>query len=132
MLLRILSALLVNASCVANIKLSFAASDACATNDLELEKTELLNNGTDVAATGATVVTGIAAGTTAGLFTVEVKGVKAGEYDLRVTVRDDCGNVTVSRLDVDVEDNKAPAPVCVQNLTATLMPSGDGKLYGSC
>ncbi len=32
-------------SCVANIKLSFAASDACATNDLELEKTELLNNG---------------------------------------------------------------------------------------
>ncbi len=49
------------------------------------------------------------------------------QYDLRVTVRDDCGNVTVSRLDVDVEDNKAPAPVCVQNLTATLMPSGDGK-----
>jgi hypothetical protein len=112
-------------SCFANIKLSFAASDVCATNDLELEKTELLLNGTDVAATG-TVVTGTAASTTNGLFTVQLSGVPVGVYDLRVTVRDDCGNVTVSRLDVDVEDNKAPAPVCVQNLTATLMPDGVG------
>ena len=112
-------------SCLAKIKLSFAASDDCATNDLELEKTELLLNNTDVAATG-TVVTGTALTTTNGLFTVELSGVPVGVYDLRVTVRDDCGNVTVSRLDVDVEDNKAPAPVCVQNLTATLMPAGDG------
>jgi hypothetical protein len=112
-------------SCLAKIKLSFAASDVCATNDLELEKTEILRRGTDVAATG-TVVTGTALTTTNGLFTVELSGVPVGEYDLRVTVRDDCGNVTVSRLDVDVEDNKAPAPVCVQNLTATLMPDGTG------
>jgi len=112
-------------SCLAKVKLSFAASDDCATNDLELEKTELLRRGTDVAGTG-TVVTGTAASTTNGLFTVELSGVPVGEYDLRVTVRDDCGNVTVSRLAVDVEDNKAPAPVCVQNLTATLMPNGAG------
>jgi hypothetical protein len=120
-----ISGKLATPSCLAKIKLSFAASDDCATNDLELEKTELLKNGTDVAATG-TVVTGTAASTTNGLFTVELSGVPVGEYDLRVTVRDDCGNVTVSRLDVDVEDNKAPAPVCVQNLTATLMPDGVG------
>ena len=116
---------LATPSCLANIKLSFAASDLCATNDLELEKTELLLNNTDVAATG-TVVTGTAASSTDGLFTVQLSGVPIGVYDLRVTVRDDCGNVTVSRLDVDVEDNKAPAPVCVQNLTATLMPDGAG------
>ena len=120
-----ISGKLATPSCLAKIKLSFAASDVCATNDLELEKTELLLNGTDVAATG-TVVTGTAASTTNGLFTVELSGVPVGQYDLRVTVRDDCGNVTVSRLDVDVEDNKAPAPVCVQNLTATLMPDGVG------
>ncbi|MDP4809951.1 MAG: T9SS type A sorting domain-containing protein, partial [Saprospiraceae bacterium] len=120
-----ISGKLATPSCLAKLKLSFAASDACATNDLELEKTELLLNGTDVAATG-TVVTGTAASTTDGLFTVELSGVPVGQYDLRVTVRDDCGNVTVSRLDVDVEDNKAPAPVCVQNLTATLMPNGTG------
>lgn len=120
-----ISGKLATPSCLAKIKLSFAASDVCATNDLELEKTELLLNGTDVAATG-TVVTGTAASTTNGLFTVELSGVPVGQYDLRVTVRDDCGNVTVSRLDVDVEDNKAPAPVCVQNLTATLMPNGTG------
>jgi hypothetical protein len=120
-----ISGKLATPSCLAKIKLSFAASDVCATNDLELEKTELLLNGTDVAATG-TVVTGTALTTTNGLFTVELSGVPVGQYDLRVTVRDDCGNVTVSRLDVDVEDNKAPAPVCVQNLTATLMPDGAG------
>jgi hypothetical protein len=120
-----ISGKLANPSCVAKIKLSFAASDVCATNDLELEKTEILRRGTDVAATG-TVVTGTALTTTNGLFTVELSGVPVGEYDLRVTVRDDCGNVTVSRLAVDVEDNKAPAPVCVQNLTATLMPDGTG------
>jgi hypothetical protein len=120
-----ISGKLATPSCLAKIKLSFAASDVCATNDLELEKTELLLNDTDVAATG-TVVTGTAASTTNGLFTVELSGVPVGVYDLRVTVRDDCGNVTVSRLDVDVEDNKAPAPVCVQNLTATLMPDGVG------
>jgi large repetitive protein len=120
-----ISGKLATPSCLAKVKLSFAASDACATNDLELEKTELLKRGTDVAGTG-TVVTGKAASTTNGLFTVELSGVPVGEYDLRVTVRDDCGNVTVSRLAVDVEDNKAPAPVCVQNLTATLMPDGTG------
>jgi len=120
-----ISGKLATPSCLAKVKLSFAASDDCATNDLELEKTEILKRGTDVAGTG-TVVTGTAASTTNGLFTVELSGVPVGEYDLRVTVRDDCGNVTVSRLDVDVEDNKAPAPVCVQNLTATLMPDGVG------
>ena len=112
-------------SCLAKVKLSFAASDDCATNDLELENTELLKRGTDAAGTG-TFVTKTAASTTNGLFTVELSGVPEGKYDLRVTVRDDCGNVTVSRLEVDVEDNKAPAPVCVQNLTATLMPDGTG------
>jgi len=120
-----ISGKLATPSCLAKIKLSFAASDACATNDLELEKTELLANGTDSVVVGK-VVTGTAPSTTNGLFTVELKDVQVGQYDLRVTVRDDCGNVTVSRLDVDVEDNKAPAPVCVQNLTATLMPDGVG------
>ncbi|MFN9688975.1 MAG: hypothetical protein ACK57X_08925, partial [Bacteroidota bacterium] len=114
-------------TCKANIKLSFAASDACATNDLELEKIELLDRGLDKLTPTGTSVAGTTTGTTNGLFTISASGVPVGQYDVRVTVRDDCGNVTVSRLAVDVEDNKAPAPVCVQNLTATLMPDGAGK-----
>ncbi|MFN5788630.1 MAG: hypothetical protein ACK469_07710, partial [Bacteroidota bacterium] len=114
-------------TCKANIKLSFAASDACATNDLELEKIELLDRGLDKLTSTGTSVAGTTTGTTNGLFTISASGVPVGQYDVRVTVRDDCGNVTVSRLAVDVEDNKAPAPVCVQNLTATLMPDGAGK-----
>jgi len=112
------------ATCKAKFKLSFAASDACATNDLELEKIELLDRGLDILTATGTSVTGTITGTTNGLFTISGSGLPVDEYDVRVTVRDDCGNVTVSRLAVDVEDNKAPAPVCVQNLTATLMPAG--------
>jgi hypothetical protein len=45
------------------------------------------------------------------------------DYQLLVTVRDDCGNVLVDRIDFTVADVKAPAPVCVQNFVATLMPA---------
>jgi hypothetical protein len=113
-------------SCKAKVKLRFKATDVCISNDVELEKTELLERGLDVNTKGGTLVTGTATQTTRDSFTVEFSGVAAGEYDIRVTVRDDCGNVTVSRLPVNVRDNKAPAPVCVQILTATLMPNGAG------
>jgi hypothetical protein len=45
------------------------------------------------------------------------------EYQLLVTIRDDCGNVRVDRIDFTVADVKAPAPVCVQVLKATIMPA---------
>jgi hypothetical protein len=45
------------------------------------------------------------------------------EYQLLVTIRDDCGNVRVDRIDFTVADVKAPAPVCVQILKATIMPA---------
>jgi hypothetical protein len=48
------------------------------------------------------------------------------EYQLVVSVRDDCGNVTTDRIDFTVADIKAPAPVCVQNLTVSLMPTNAG------
>ncbi|MFM7090992.1 MAG: hypothetical protein ACKOZZ_09315, partial [Bacteroidota bacterium] len=112
--------------CVAKVKLSFAASDVCTKANLELKKTELLEKGKETNTKGGTLITGTAATMTNGLFTVKLSDVPVGEYDLRVTVRDDCGNVTVSRLTFEVADLKAPAPVCVQNLTASLMPDGAG------
>jgi hypothetical protein len=48
-------------------------------------------------------------------------------YELRVEVRDDCGNVTVERIDFTVGDIKAPAPVCVSNFQVSLMPTNDGE-----
>jgi hypothetical protein len=48
------------------------------------------------------------------------------DYQLVVSVRDDCGNVTTDRIDFTVADIKAPAPVCVQNLTVSLMPTNAG------
>jgi len=47
-------------------------------------------------------------------------------YHLVLPLRDDCGNLATERIPFTVGDLKAPAPVCVQNLTATLMPDGVG------
>jgi len=47
-------------------------------------------------------------------------------YHLVLPLRDDCGNLATERIPFTVGDLKAPAPVCVQNLTATLMPDGNG------
>jgi len=117
-------------SCKGKIKLSFAASDLCTTGSrVELDNAELLNDGLNTAASGATrsiPASFPVVGTTEGSFTVQFDNVAKGQYDLRVTVRDECGNVTQKRFDVDVEDNKVPSPVCVERLTATLMPNGAG------
>jgi hypothetical protein len=119
-------------TCVANVKLTFTAKDECTKGDLELEAVKLFTAGTDAEVAYTSSVSAFPYGPTSvdtdgtATFTVSLTGVVRGSYDMQVTVRDDCGNVTVSRIPVLVQDNKAPAPVCVQNLTATLMPDGIG------
>jgi hypothetical protein len=119
-------------SCKAKVKLTFTAKDDCTNGDLELEGIKWLERGTDLEVGGITSGTLPYGPSSVGpdgtaTFTVSSSDVpmrNTGGYDLQVTVRDDCGNVTVSRIPVNVKDNKAPAPVCVQLLTATLMPDG--------
>ncbi|MEM1215832.1 MAG: hypothetical protein AAGJ82_09120, partial [Bacteroidota bacterium] len=49
-------------------------------------------------------------------------------HAVRVLVEDGCGNQSSVIIDFDVVDCKGPAPVCINGLTVTLMPtlSGDG------
>jgi len=118
-------------NCVANVKLTFTAIDACTKGDLELEGVKWLTNNTSVETpisgtqvnTFTATPTSVATDGTA-TFTLSSTGVPKGNHHLQVTVRDDCGNVTVSRIPVTVKDNKAPTPVCVERITATLMPDG--------
>jgi hypothetical protein len=141
----VMSAAAATNNCLAKIKLSFAASDLCATNDLELEKTELLKNGTDVAATG-TVVTGTALSWTGATL--------SGTSSIKIEVRDAAGNVgtvatqnyeldttaptqTVSAIDISADTGSSATDFITatasQTITGTLSANlGTGEsLWGS-
>lgn len=49
-----------------------------------------------------------------------------GRHAVRISVSDGCGNTTSEIFAFEVVDCKAPAPICINNLTASLMPDGDG------
>ncbi|MCB9080366.1 MAG: T9SS type A sorting domain-containing protein [Lewinellaceae bacterium] len=121
-------------TCVAKVTIPFVANDSCggAAVKVNLDRvqvapgqsqTTLLNpatfqsnwtlaNGTMRTATG---------------FSVTIANLPEGTHDLLVTVRDDCGNVTVKRIPFTVADCKGPAPTCIEGLTMPLMPTPEGE-----
>ncbi|MEL7159426.1 MAG: T9SS type A sorting domain-containing protein, partial [Bacteroidota bacterium] len=61
-----------------------------------------------------------------GDFTVSLENVPVGNHAIRVRGADGCGNVDVEIIEFCVTDQKAPTPICIGQLTVTLMPNGDG------
>jgi hypothetical protein len=123
--------------CLALVKFTFDVSDGCAASGpFNVEAGAYVVDKTSPLSTvpqGGTVTVTPANPTQANkTFAVSVDGLKINpatgkqDYQLVVTVRDDCGNVTTDRIDFTVADIKAPAPVCVQNLTVSLMPTNAG------
>ncbi|MEM6397404.1 MAG: hypothetical protein AAF741_13735 [Bacteroidota bacterium] len=55
-------------------------------------------------------------------------GLPLGQHALRLTGTDGCGNSAVALLTFEIVDAKANAPVCINNLTVTLMPTGMGPM----
>ncbi|MEO0787580.1 MAG: hypothetical protein AAFY36_02895 [Bacteroidota bacterium] len=53
------------------------------------------------------------------------EGLPLGLHALRLRGTDGCGNTTIGLLTFVIVDGKAPAPVCINGLTATLMPNGE-------
>ncbi|MEL7221850.1 MAG: hypothetical protein AAGJ93_11055, partial [Bacteroidota bacterium] len=47
-------------------------------------------------------------------------------HAIRVLLEDGCGNQVAQYIEFDVVDCKGPAPICVNGLTVTLMPSEEG------
>ncbi|MTB52277.1 DUF11 domain-containing protein [Lewinella sp. W8] len=60
------------------------------------------------------------------LYTVSLSGIPVGDHALRVNAADGCGNFDVQVIAFCVTADKAPTPICVQTLTVTLMPDGEG------
>lgn len=61
-----------------------------------------------------------------GNYTISLANVPVGEHAVRVRVTDNCGNPNAQIINFCVTDDKAPTPICIGQLTVTLMPNGDG------
>jgi hypothetical protein len=112
--------------CVAEVTLSFTAMDDCSDVSVSVEldavykgtptefertrfltSSEVVNNGDDS-------------------YTVRLTGIPPGDHALRVRAGDGCGNFDVDILEFCVSPDKAPTPICIQTMTVTLMPDGNG------
>jgi hypothetical protein len=63
-----------------------------------------------------------------GQFEINVSNLPQGKHDLIVVVRDECGNLSEpTRIPFTVEDCKGPAPICINGLSTSLMPDGNGS-----
>ena len=116
----------VSANCVADVSLDFAADDAC-TARAELSATAELDADFTAPFTRTRFLT--AAELTPngdGTFTVNLRNVPIGNHAVRIRISDGCGNVAVRIVEFCVRDNKAPTPICIPQLTVTLMPDGNG------
>ncbi|MEO0625739.1 MAG: hypothetical protein AAFY91_02045 [Bacteroidota bacterium] len=57
---------------------------------------------------------------------VELTNIPIGQHAARVRSSDGCGNSTTELIIFDLLDVVAPTPVCINGLTVTLAPDGDG------
>ncbi|WP_217642170.1 T9SS type A sorting domain-containing protein [Neolewinella agarilytica] len=117
-----------SATCTADVELTFTAIDECsaATVALELDANYVVANGfnaDNAAALGITITRNDDGN---GNFTVNATNVPEGNHAIRVVASDGCGNSDVEIIEFCVTGDKAPTPICIQTLTATLMPDGNG------
>ncbi|PHI21604.1 hypothetical protein CEQ90_01970 [Lewinellaceae bacterium SD302] len=61
-----------------------------------------------------------------GTFDIDIPNVPIGRHAVRIRATDGCGNTSVDLIVFEVTDCKAPTPICINGLTATLMPDGMG------
>jgi large repetitive protein len=120
------------ASCLAKVRIPFKAKDNCSER-IELERT-LVMLAPFQTTTGPYIMSNSKDYTFSfeddgkGNMAVSVTNVPEGLHDLIVVVRDACGNLTrPTRIPFFVKDCKAPAPICVNGLSAELMPDGNGS-----
>ncbi|MDN3635414.1 carboxypeptidase-like regulatory domain-containing protein, partial [Neolewinella lacunae] len=61
-----------------------------------------------------------------GSYSIRATNVPVGEHAIRIRAADGCGNFDVEILEFCVTPDKAPTPICINQLTVTLMPDGQG------
>ncbi|PHI17961.1 hypothetical protein CEQ90_20420, partial [Lewinellaceae bacterium SD302] len=121
-------------NCDADVSLDFSIGDDCspASVNATVELDAFINPGADGVYTLADFVadggnvTDAVTNNGDGSFTINLPNIPIGRHALRIRATDGCGNTAVQILEFEVADCKAPTPICINGLTVTLMPDGDG------
>ncbi len=112
------------ADCSGSVTLSFIAADLCSqaatTADLDLD----FDPGTGFRTTRN--VSGSVVRVTSGIFSLALEGIPVGRHAIRLLANDGCGNVDTEIIPFCVAAARPVAPICIQQLTVTLMPDGEG------
>ncbi|WP_353480520.1 GEVED domain-containing protein [Haliscomenobacter sp.] len=117
--------------CLANIKMIVKGTDNCTdqvtleTNLLAIAPFQTRDAGSLIGYSTPRWSVKTLAG---GQFEINVSNLPQGKHDLIVVVRDECGNLSEpTRIPFTVEDCKGPAPICINGLSTSLMPDGNGS-----
>lgn len=115
----------INPDCSATFSLNFEAMDDCGQvlPLVELEENYVVSNGftPDYQLTAEELID-----QGNGDFLITRDNVPPGEHAVRISVNDGCGNTNVRIIPFCVSPDKAPAPICIQTITVTVMPDGNG------
>ncbi|MEM9836621.1 MAG: hypothetical protein AAF828_08970, partial [Bacteroidota bacterium] len=124
----------VDGDCVDDIAINFTIADDCspasvnATAQLDafindsnadgvFTLAEFVNDGGDV----TSAISG-----SGGNLTINLADLPPGRHAVRIIATDGCGNTAVDLVVFEIEDAKGPTPICINGLTVTLMPDGQG------
>ncbi|MBC6995601.1 T9SS type A sorting domain-containing protein [Neolewinella lacunae] len=118
----------LGANCTGDVVLRFELTDECTAQEqlgfrIELDLDYELSAGFDRT---RLLLPGEVSDNGEGDYTVTLANVPTGSHAIRVRGTDGCGNVDVEVIEFCVEDAKAPTPICIGQLTVTLMPNGEG------
>ena len=106
-----------NFDCSANTNFTITITDACSIEDIT---TTVYVNGANEDANATTTVNGDTI-----VVTVSERRV-IDNYKVKVVVNDGCGNIIEEEAEFDVFDDKAPAPICHEDMVVELSPVEGG------
>jgi hypothetical protein len=116
--------------CSAYVELNFTATDDCSEPLVTalLDLNYIVANGFQ--ATRTLSATELIINFSGG-YVIRLEGVPAGQHAVRINANDGCGNFDNAIIEFCVSPDLAPTPICIQTLTVTLMPDGQGGAMAS-
>ncbi|WP_173021307.1 T9SS type A sorting domain-containing protein [Lewinella sp. W8] len=119
----------IGENCVADVTLDFVAFDECSDISVTVEL-DADYAGVATAFERTRFLTSAEISQMDSLYTINMSDIPVGDHAIRVNAADGCGNFDVQVIEFCVSPDKAPTPICIQTLTVTLMPDGNGGGMG--
>jgi hypothetical protein len=118
--------ILSNGTCEGPISLSFSVSDNCPFSDISIDSAVLFSKNTPSRLPWKGLLD--QGKYQNGLLTVQLHGIVPGNYDLWVSVKDNCRQISTATLPISVVPSDFQSLDCVETLTKNMVssPTGDG------